>query len=98
MVNENLEALKAIFPEAFTEDGVEFEVLRQLLGDVTPLGLHALCSMRSASYAMRYACPVKFTLVTAQRISLGRHALCAMRSAICLLPSACPVEFTSVTA
>jgi adenine-specific DNA-methyltransferase len=23
MVNENLEALKAIFPEAFTEDGVE---------------------------------------------------------------------------
>ena len=39
MVNENLEALKAIFPEAFTEDGVEFEVLRQLLGDVTPLGV-----------------------------------------------------------
>jgi len=33
MVNENLEALKAIFPEAFTEDGVDFEVLRQLLGD-----------------------------------------------------------------
>jgi adenine-specific DNA-methyltransferase len=31
MVNENLEALKAIFPEAFTEDGVDFEVLRQLL-------------------------------------------------------------------
>ena len=33
MMNENLEALKAIFPEAFTEDGVDFEVLRQLLGD-----------------------------------------------------------------
>ena len=33
MVNENLEALKAIFPEAFTEDGVDFEVLRQLLGN-----------------------------------------------------------------
>jgi adenine-specific DNA-methyltransferase len=43
MVNENLEALKNIFPEAFTEDlsasgdgqagGVDFEVLRQLLGD-----------------------------------------------------------------
>ena len=43
MVNENLEALKAIFPEAFTEDlsasgdgqasGMDFEVLRQLLGD-----------------------------------------------------------------
>jgi len=33
IVNENLEALKAIFPEAFTEDGVNFETLRQLLGD-----------------------------------------------------------------
>jgi len=33
IVNENLEALKAIFPEAFTEDGVDFEVLRELLGD-----------------------------------------------------------------
>ena len=27
MVSENLKALKAIFPEAFTEDGVDFEVL-----------------------------------------------------------------------
>ena len=33
MVNENLEALKTIFPESFTEDGVDFDVLRQLLGD-----------------------------------------------------------------
>ena len=33
IVNENLEALKGIFPEAFTEDSVDFEVLRQLLGD-----------------------------------------------------------------
>jgi len=33
MVKENLDALKAIFPEAFTEDGVNFETLRQLLGD-----------------------------------------------------------------
>lgn len=33
MVTRNLEALNAIFPEAFTEDGVDFEVLRQLLGD-----------------------------------------------------------------
>ena len=33
MVNENLEALKAIFPEAFKEDGVDIEVLRQLLGE-----------------------------------------------------------------
>jgi adenine-specific DNA-methyltransferase len=38
MVNENLEALKVIFPEAFTEDGVDFEVLRQLpsLGTLRP--------------------------------------------------------------
>ena len=33
MVTENLETVKGIFPEAFTEDGVDFEVLRQLLGD-----------------------------------------------------------------
>ncbi|MCK5509384.1 MAG: site-specific DNA-methyltransferase [Desulfobacterales bacterium] len=33
MVNKNFEALKIIFPEAFTEDGVDFEVLRELLGD-----------------------------------------------------------------
>ena len=33
MVNGNLERLKSIFPEAFTEDGVDFDVLRQLLGD-----------------------------------------------------------------
>ena len=38
IVNENLEALKAIFPEAFTEDGVNFEVLRQLLGDAVDEG------------------------------------------------------------
>ena len=33
IVGENLEALKTIFPEAFTEDGVNFDTLRQLLGD-----------------------------------------------------------------
>jgi adenine-specific DNA-methyltransferase len=33
IVNENLEALKTIFPEAFTEEGVDFDTLRQLLGD-----------------------------------------------------------------
>ncbi|MCD6135117.1 site-specific DNA-methyltransferase, partial [Candidatus Bipolaricaulota bacterium] len=38
MVNKNLEALKAIFPEAFTEDGVDFEVLRELLGDAVAEG------------------------------------------------------------
>ncbi len=38
MVNENLEALKAIFPESFAEDGVDFEVLRQLLGDAVDEG------------------------------------------------------------
>ena len=33
IVKENLYALKSHFPEAFTEDGVNFETLRQLLGD-----------------------------------------------------------------
>jgi adenine-specific DNA-methyltransferase len=33
IMKENLEALKSIFPEAFTEDGVDFDTLRQLLGD-----------------------------------------------------------------
>ena len=39
MVNENLEALKVIFPEAFTEGGVDFEVLRQLLGGVAAVAI-----------------------------------------------------------
>jgi len=38
MVSENLEALKTIFPEVFAEDGVDFEVLRQLLGDTVAEG------------------------------------------------------------
>lgn len=33
IVNENLEVLKTIFPDAFKEDGVDFDTLRQLLGD-----------------------------------------------------------------
>lgn len=33
IVNENIEQLKAIFPEAFSEGGLNFETLRQLLGD-----------------------------------------------------------------
>ena len=33
IVGENLEALKTMFPEAFTEDGVNFDTLRQLLGN-----------------------------------------------------------------
>ncbi|MBR9808736.1 MAG: site-specific DNA-methyltransferase [Alphaproteobacteria bacterium] len=33
IVDENIEALKAILPDAFAEDGIDFEVLRQLLGD-----------------------------------------------------------------
>lgn len=32
IVNENLEMLKTAFPEAFTEGGVNFDTLRQLLG------------------------------------------------------------------
>ena len=34
VVTENLEHLKSLFPEAFTEGKVDFEVLRQLLGGV----------------------------------------------------------------
>lgn len=33
VVSENIERLKSIFPEAFGEGGVNFETLRQLLGD-----------------------------------------------------------------
>ena len=33
LIDENLKALKTIFPEAFTEDEIDFEILRQLLGD-----------------------------------------------------------------
>ncbi|MXX39342.1 MAG: site-specific DNA-methyltransferase, partial [Gemmatimonadetes bacterium] len=32
IVAENIEHLKALFPEAFTEDKIDFEVLKQLLG------------------------------------------------------------------
>ncbi len=35
---ENLERLKALFPEAFTEGKVDFDVLRQLLGDAVDDG------------------------------------------------------------
>ncbi len=33
LVREQIEALKAIYPEAFTEERVDFDTLRQLLGD-----------------------------------------------------------------
>ena len=33
LVAENIQRLAAIFPEAFTDDGVDFDALRQLLGD-----------------------------------------------------------------
>ena len=33
IVSENLERLKELFPEAFSEGGIDFDVLRQLLGD-----------------------------------------------------------------
>lgn len=32
MVDQNVETLKAFFPEAFSEDGLDFEVLKELLG------------------------------------------------------------------
>lgn len=33
IVGENVEKLKALFPDAFTEGKVDFDVIRQLLGD-----------------------------------------------------------------
>lgn len=38
IVNENIQALQTIFPEAFTEGKVDFEALRQLLGDTVDEG------------------------------------------------------------
>ncbi|WP_424982075.1 site-specific DNA-methyltransferase [Maritalea sp. S77] len=37
IVAENIEKLKELFPDAFTESGVNFDVLRQLLGDASVL-------------------------------------------------------------
>ncbi len=37
IVSENIEKLKELFPDAFAEDGVNFDVLRQLLGDAEVL-------------------------------------------------------------
>lgn len=37
IIIENVAKLKALFPDAFTEDGVNFDVLRQLLGDAKVL-------------------------------------------------------------
>ncbi len=37
IVSENIERLKELFPDAFSEGGVKFDVLRQLLGDAAVL-------------------------------------------------------------
>ncbi len=37
IIAENLEQMKILFPDAFTEGGVNFDVLRQLLGDASLL-------------------------------------------------------------
>ena len=37
IVSENIERLKELFPDAFSEGGVNFDVLRQLLGDAEVL-------------------------------------------------------------
>ena len=37
IVSENIERLKELFPDAFTENGVNFDTLRQLLGDLKAL-------------------------------------------------------------
>ncbi|WP_366555345.1 site-specific DNA-methyltransferase [Aquibaculum sediminis] len=38
IIDENIEALKNILPDAFTEDGIDFDTLRQLLGDTVADG------------------------------------------------------------
>lgn len=38
IISENMERMKELFPDAFTESGVNFEVLRQLLGNTSVLG------------------------------------------------------------
>lgn len=38
IVRENLDRLRELFPEAFTEDKVDFDVLRELLGDAVDTG------------------------------------------------------------
>lgn len=38
VVGENIQTLKIVFPEAFTEDKIDFEVLRQLLGEAVDEG------------------------------------------------------------
>jgi len=37
IVGENIEKLKALFPDAFSEGGINFDVLRQFLGDASVL-------------------------------------------------------------
>ena len=37
LVSENIECLKELFPEAVSENGFNFDILRQLLGDVSVL-------------------------------------------------------------
>ncbi|HAU0911801.1 TPA: site-specific DNA-methyltransferase [Legionella pneumophila] len=37
IISENIEKMKELFPEAFSEAGVNFDTLRQLLGDVSVL-------------------------------------------------------------
>lgn len=37
IISENIERLKELFPEVITEDGVNFDVLRQILGDAKVL-------------------------------------------------------------
>ena len=35
---DNLERMRGLFPEAFTESGIDFSALRQLLGDAVDDG------------------------------------------------------------
>ena len=38
LVSENIERLKELFPDAFSEGGINIDVLRQLLGDAIRIG------------------------------------------------------------
>ena len=57
IVAENIEHLKALFPEAFAEDKVDFEVLKQLLGGTVEgreekYGLNWHCKRRARQLAL----------------------------------------------
>lgn len=51
IVAGNIEQLKTLFPEAFTEGKIDFEVLKQLLGDAVDERRRSMASTGTASAA-----------------------------------------------